>query len=189
MQVQKLRQHEANASSVQVCKATSSNLNSISSSLNVNPYQNQVYPTSGHQPSHHYNHRLPHHTMPYAASVGELGKMVAFGGITVAQQLKLKKTILRNYSSGTHLNSDALVKSFEKHFIPRGNNVNHNNNNNNQVTNNNLSNRFDETLVPKTESSESEHSQAVIDQDGNIILRFGDGAPIKIECDSSDLRV
>lgn len=40
-------------------------------------------------------------------------------------------------------------------------------------------------LVPKVEQAE----KAEIDPDGNIILRFGDGAPIKIECDSSDVKI
>lgn len=122
-----------------------------------------------------------------ASVFGGLGKSGGGGsGLTIAKQLKLNKAMLRN------LNSDALVKSLEKQCIQNRDNFNQNNNNNNSIiANNNYNNNeiTEERLVPKIESTEVDHSQAVIDQDGNIILRFGDGAPIKIECDSSDLRV
>lgn len=193
MQVQKLRQPPtANTTYTSSSCSQVSKITSFSNAQSKSYISGYHSPISGHQQhGHHHNH----HTLPYPTSMsnlnasvfGGLGKSGGGGsGLTIAKQLKLNKAMLRN------LNSDALVKSLEKQCIQNRDNFNQNNNNNNSIiANNNYNNNeiTEERLVPKIESTEVDHSQAVIDQDGNIILRFGDGAPIKIECDSSDLRV
>lgn len=63
--------------------------------------------------------------------------------------------------------------------------------NNNPNSNHNCATMIDRNnneMVPKVEHADEDHSQAVIDADGNIIIRFGDGTPIKIECDCNDLK-
>lgn len=65
----------------------------------------------------------------------------------------------------TH-NTDTIIRSASDN--------NKNNRNNNSMT----------CLIPKVEHADEDHTQAIVDSDGNIIIRLGDNDPIKIECDS-----
>lgn len=49
---------------------------------------------------------------------------------------------------------------------------------------NNRNNNSMACLIPKVEHADADHTQAIVDSDGNIIIRLGDNEPIKIECDS-----
>lgn len=124
-------------------------------------------------------------------------------------QLKLKRNAaMRGLAPATiattTVESDALLRSLEKHLCNTLNNSqshsnNNNNNNNNSDSMLNLNHVVagesavrrpnGPAMLPKVEHVDDEHSQAIIDSDGNIIIRFGNGAPIKIECDSSDLKI
>lgn len=49
---------------------------------------------------------------------------------------------------------------------------------------NNRNNNSMACLIPKVEHADADHTQAIVDSDGNIIIRLGDNDPIKIECDN-----
>ncbi|XP_037029668.1 DNA-binding protein Ewg isoform X5 [Bradysia coprophila] len=73
--------------------------------------------------------------------------------------VKVARTIM-----STH-NTDTIIRSSSD---------NKNNRNNNTMA----------CLIPKVEHADADHTQAIVDSDGNIIIRLGDNDPIKIECDS-----
>lgn len=49
---------------------------------------------------------------------------------------------------------------------------------------NNRNNNSMVCLIPKVEHADADHTQAIVDADGHIIIRLGDNDPIKIECDN-----
>lgn len=81
---------------------------------------------------------------------------------------------IQSNGSGTVGTADALMKSFDKILRSNNNNSHHHHNNN--------------IMIPKLELADADHSNAIIDPDGNIIIRLGDSLPIKIECDNNEVK-
>lgn len=147
--------------------------------------------------------------MGLAAAAAASGSSAATAAAAAAaQHLKLNRAMLRNLSpagvgpmvAAAGDGGEALLRSLEKHLSGHGSTgggghvgghkTHSSHSNAHTVQENNLNNNCENApnaMVPKLEMADD--GQAVIDSDGNIIIRFGNSAPIKIECDSTDFKV
>lgn len=144
--------------------------------------------------------------MGLAAAAAATGSSVAANAAAAAaaQHLKLNRALLRNLSptgvgpmvAAAGDGGEALLRTLEKHLSGHGSagggghKAHSANSNAHTAQANNLNNNCEHmpnAMLPKMELADD--GQAVIDSDGNIIIRFGNSAPIKIECDSTDFKV